>query len=517
MGGCQLKQAAKKFALSCISISRKEGEGESPKDNISTEEIEAHADGNACGIQQEQEGSGSAKNFCPICLEPLIPGCQTIFTAQCSHAFHFLCISSNVRHGNTTCPICRAQWSQLPRQMGPKFPLQVHENDPVLRILDDSIANFRVHRRSSHRSARYDDDDPIDASPPSDQPRLGLTLIPIPPPQPPEFSPRRPSALQVIPPTTIRITTNRPRVQSTINEITPYQSNIIPAAPMFDTAPSTQKLCQYSSKAYLSVRLAVSPAVDLVLVASSNGTQLRLLKQSMALVVCSLRPIDRLAIVCCSTTATRAFPLRCMSAQGKRAALQVIERLFCISDVDHAEGLRKAVKILEDRTHHNPHARVLLLSDGPEEPFSCHDIQFQVPIFHFGLGFGLHSSNTCIKHEFEEFLSGLLGEVIKETRLRIGEKGMMVWLGDLRGGEERRILVDIGECGLISVGYNYVEGVEGEECLRTGEVMVRVGETTDSDFSRREMTIGRRSSVEGWEYHDPCMARRWAKHLHGLL
>lgn len=299
--------------------------------------------------------------------------------------------------------------------------------------------------------------------------------------------------------------------------MTPYQSNIIQAAPMFGTAPSSQKLYQYSSKAYLSVKLAVAPAVDLVLIASSNGTQLRLLKQSMALVVCSLRPVDRLAIVSCSTTATRAFPLRCMSAQGKRAALQVVERLFCLSDVDHSEGLRKAVKVLEDRAHRNPHARVLLLSDGPEEPFPWHDIQFQVPFFHFGLGFGLNSTSTCVKHEFEEFLSGLLGEVVRETRLRIGEKGMMVWLGDLRGGEERRILVDIGECGLISVGYNYVEGVEGEECLRTGEVMVRVGESSDSDFSRREMTIGRRSSVERWECHDPCMARRWAKHLHGML
>ncbi|XP_031493529.1 E3 ubiquitin-protein ligase WAV3-like [Nymphaea colorata] len=519
IGGCNLKQAAKKLALSCISVSSRKEESQDTvlpieAKNSGGQEIENDAEGNLDGLLQDEEASGSIKN-CAICLEPLLSGQQAIFTAQCSHAFHFLCISSNVQHGSTTCPICRAQWSYLPRQLGPKFPLPLHENDPILRILDDSIATFRVHRRSSHRSARYDDDDPVEPDPVSDHPRLNLNLIPIPsqPLPPPDFSPRR-----VMPLSSPRDSANNPRCLQLlpVEELTPHQ----PATPVFGTSPSGLKPCQYTNKAYLSVRLTVAPAMDIVLVASSNGAQLRLLKQSMALVVCSLRPVDRLAIVSCSSTATRAFPLRCMSAQGKRAALQVIDRLFCVGDADQAEGLRKGVKILEDRAHHNQHARIVLLSDGPADAFSVPETQFQVPILHFNFrfGFGYNSIDTCIKHEFEEFLAGLLGEVIRETQLRIGEKGMMVWLGELRGGEERRILVDLGECGLLSVGYSYVEGVEGEDCFRTGEVMVRVGETSDRNFSRRDMSTGGRwSSVERWDYHDPCMARRWAKRLHGLL
>jgi hypothetical protein len=77
---------------------------------------------------------------------------------------------------------------------------------------------------------------------------------------------------------------------------------------------------------FLSVKLTHQQATDLVLVANPNGPHLRLLKQSIALVVFSLRPIDRLAIVTYSSDAARAFPLRRMTSYGKRTALLVIDR-----------------------------------------------------------------------------------------------------------------------------------------------------------------------------------------------
>ncbi|CAD6340686.1 unnamed protein product [Miscanthus lutarioriparius] len=48
------------------------------------------------------------------------PSGQALFTAECSHKFHFSCISSNVQHGNKICPICRAVWKELPFQ-GPQL------------------------------------------------------------------------------------------------------------------------------------------------------------------------------------------------------------------------------------------------------------------------------------------------------------------------------------------------------------------------------------------------------------
>ncbi len=44
-----------------------------------------------------------------------------------------------------------------------------------------------------------------------------------------------------------------------------------------------------------------------------------------------------------------------------------------------------------------------------------------------------------------------------------------------------------------------------------------VGDKSNATASAgRDVSIGgRTSSVESWDYHDPYMARRWAKHLHG--
>jgi hypothetical protein len=102
------------------------------------------------------------------------------------------------------------------------------------------------------------------------------------------------------------------------------------------------------------VKLAHQQATNLVLVASPNGPRLRLLKQSMTLVVFSLGPIDRLAIVTYSLAAARAFSLRRMTSYGKQTALQVIDRLFYMGQANPFERLKNGIKIHEDRVHKNP-------------------------------------------------------------------------------------------------------------------------------------------------------------------
>lgn len=473
------------------------------------------------------------QNLCAICLDPLSynstcgsPG-QAIFTAQCSHAFHFACISSNVRHGSVTCPICRAHWTQLPRNLNPPCASlsSCNQNDPILRILDDSIATFRIHRRSFLRSARYDDDDPIEPDDLSNCPRLHLSLIPVPPGATPTFQP----SLQMGGCTSF-----------------PYPSPLHPltcSSSSFLHSPTRQmpysNICTSSNRAYLSVKLARQRATDLVLVASPNGPHLRLLKQCMALVVFSLRPIDRLAIVTYSSAAARVFPLRRMTSYGKRAALQVIDRLFYMGQADPVEGLKKGIKILQDRAHKNPESSILHLSDSSTQFYhAAMDMEVHIPVHRFHVGFGFGTSNGFIMHEFEEFLAGLLGGCIRDIQLRMrtGEEAgssRIIRIGELRGGEERRILLGLGENEHVSVEYSYIEEVgEVDEHLRTGETVVSLGDaktnatteataaatTTASGTGRRDVDVisgGRTSSVESWDYHDPQMARRWAKHLHG--
>ncbi|GAB4840770.1 hypothetical protein Ancab_021532 [Ancistrocladus abbreviatus] len=453
-------------------------------------------------ITEEAESTSNfpSKNLCAICLEPLIsnnrpasPG-KAVFTSQCSHSFHLACISSNIRHGNVTCPICRAHWTRLPHTLYP--PCSRKQDDPVLRILDDSISTFRVHRRSFLRSARYDDDDPVEPEAHSlCQPRLYFTLTPLP------FSQTYPSSFC-----------------SCVH----YPSPIM-ADPFLYHSPGLELHRQcYKTKraAYLSVRLAQQPAIDLVLVASPNGPHLRLLKQCMQLVVFSLRPIDRLAIVSYSSAAARIFPLRRMTAYGKRAALQVIDRLFYAGYADPVEGIKKGIKILKDRAHNNPRSSILRLSDNPTSTRSYRgngdmNLEMPVPIHQFHV-----ASTVSIMHELEDFLEQLLGGEIREAQLRIGdhEEARVLRLGDLRGNDQRRILLDIEDSSThVCVSYSYVESVHGgDEQVRTGEVLVRVGDRRETD-SAAEVTfsVGRTSCVESWDHHDPCMARRWAKRLHG--
>ncbi|XP_012082215.1 E3 ubiquitin-protein ligase WAV3 isoform X2 [Jatropha curcas] len=461
----------------------------------------------------DNDNSVASKNLCAICLEALTystgnsPG-QAIFTAQCSHAFHFACISSNVRHGSVTCPICRAHWTQLPRNLNPPCSLQ---NDPIFRILDDSIATFRVHRRSFLRSARYNDDDPIEPDDTSNHPRLDFSLVPIPPTifrHP--YTQRTSHGSHYNPPH--HITAFSPSIFYPPSPYTCSSSNRRPAA------------------AYLSVKSTHQRAKDLVLVASPNGAHLRLLKQSMALVVFSLRSIDRLAIVTYSSSAARVFPLRRMTSYGKRTALQVIDRLFFMGQADPSEGLKKGIKILEDRAHKNPDSCILHLSDSPTRSYHATNLQFPIPIHRFHVGFGFGTSNGFVMHEFEEFLVRLLGGMIRDVQLRIGEEGRIIRLGELRCNEERRVLLNMGDRGHVCVGYSYVE--EGaDECTRTGEIVLSLGDKRDEEdasidvaaaaaaaaVAGRDANIigGRTSSVESWDYHDPYMARRWAKHLHG--
>ncbi|KAG2684584.1 hypothetical protein I3843_10G081800 [Carya illinoinensis] len=452
----------------------------------------------------------TSKNMCAICLDPLSysnrgssPG-QAIFTAQCSHAFHFTCISSNVRHGSVTCPICRAHWTQLPRSLIPPCASlsSCNQNDPILQLLDDSIATFRVHRRSFLRSARYDDDDPIEPDHLPTRPRLCLSLVPL-PPSAPFHSP-------------IQMTSRTQySYHPPLHQLTCSSSSLLQSP----TRQTPCIRCTSSNKAFLSVKLAHQQATDLVLVASPNGPHLRLLKQSLAMVVFSLRPIDRLAIVTHSSAAARVFPLRRMTSYGKRAALQVIDRLFYMGQADPFEGLKKGIKVLEDRVHKNPQSCILHLSDSPTQSYHAVDMEMPVPIHRFHVGFGFGTSNGFVMHEFEQFLSRMLGGVIRDVQLRIGEdvgSCRIVRIGELKGSDEKRISLDLGEYGHIRVGYSYVEG-EVDECIRTGETIVSIGDksTPTGTAGRDVITGGRTSSVESWDYHDPYMARRWAKHLHG--
>lgn len=258
------------------------------------------------------------------------------------------------------------------------------------------------------------------------------------------------------------------------------------------------------------MKLTNPQPIDIVLVASPIGPHLRLLKQSMALVAFSLRPVDRLAIVTHSSAAAPVFPLRRMTSCGKRAALQVIDSVVLyMGEAEASEGLRKGVKILEDRAYKNPQCCILHMSDSHSPARSSYQGNTGIVGVHrFQVVYG-----TGMR-EVEEFLGKVLGGVARDIQIRIGEEGKIVTVGELKGGEERRFILEVEELGEhVEVPVRYSCYVDGRTPTRIrGETVVRL-----ADNNKPHEHADRRSSTtssSGSSSHDPFMARRWAKRLH---
>ncbi|CAL9137723.1 unnamed protein product [Musa acuminata var. zebrina] len=101
---------------------------------------------------------------CSICLGTMKAGNgHALFTAECSHTFHFPCIVSNVKYGNYVCPVCRARWKEIPFQAPlssehPRIRTRVdtvnwsQEDDHmmVLRMLHCADSSNRQHHQPPH-------------------------------------------------------------------------------------------------------------------------------------------------------------------------------------------------------------------------------------------------------------------------------------------------------------------------------------------------------------------------------
>ena len=95
--------------------------------------------------------------------------------------------------------------------------------------------------------------------------------------------------------------------------------------------------------------------VDLVAVldvsGSMAGPKLGLMKQAMRLLVRSLGHGDRLSIVAFSSKARRVLPLKRMTLEGRRAAMEAVESLVSQGGSSIADGLCKGLQVLRQRSH----------------------------------------------------------------------------------------------------------------------------------------------------------------------
>lgn len=493
-----------------------------------------------------RSGIRISKSSCAICLETMKPGQgHAIFTAECSHSFHFQCIASNVRHGNLICPVCRAKWKEVPWQAPAKEDNKVvpgtrNENliprrqealrnaedeqrrlDPVLRILDDSIASFRGHRQSfSQEPPVYDDDEPLD-NPRSNEGQA------------------KDQELETAADS-----------EGTSDPTTKMEISLHPEVEAVEAGKACENftiLVHVKAREQISEKNNSRAPIDLVTVldvsGSMSGTKLSLLKRAMAFVISNLSPADRLSIVAFSSTAKRVFPLKRMVPEGQRSARRVIERLICTGGTNISEGLRKGTKVLEDRRVRNPVASIMLLSDGHDtyslssrggerrSSTSVTSIQsgaVQIPVHTFGFGvdhdaatmhsvseqsggtFSFIQSESLVQEAFAQCIGGLLSVVVQDVNLSLsacaatklkclhagsydtsisddGSQGT-VKLRDLYAEECRDILVDLhlssilsssNPTNLVSVNCSYKDPVS-QQILQIQEKFLSISRPEDA-------------------------------------
>nr|CAB3486329.1 unnamed protein product [Digitaria exilis] len=333
-----------------------------------------------------------SKTRCGVCSRGVKSGgSSAVFTAECSHAFHFPCIATHARsssaNGVLSCPVCSEPWRQAPFLASLRLHCSFH---------DDNKNHHRAATRGSGNDGRktppppqtppssaklYDDDEPLLAPKAAAN---GGGFNPIPEADDEDdataddeqqgaefrgFFPRpRTSGLAVtVSPEAALVSTGRRHGK--------YVVAIKVKAPGLRS----------SSSATTTPRRA---PIDLVTVLDVSqgmmGEKLQMLKRGMRLVVASLGPADRLSIVAFSGAAKRLLPLRRMTRQGQRSARQIVDRLVVCAAAatttaqgGHQEGqqqqpcvgdaLRKATKVLEDRRDRNPVATVMLLSDTQQQ------------------------------------------------------------------------------------------------------------------------------------------------------
>lgn len=278
-----------------------------------------------------------------------------IFTAECSHTFHFPCIAAHVKKQHILiCPVCNTNWKELP--VLAIYNDKQHKKDAAA----DENRAYNLARDIKTRPLKiYNDDEPLMS------PTSVARFNPIPESDENEEQEEESIEFQGFNVNPVGPLLSSPRIKTLEVCLLP-EAAIVAANRNYETYVVVLKVRAPPFKA-----VARRAPIDLVTVLDVGGTmagqKLQMMKRSMRLVISSLGSTDRLSIVAFSSGSKRILPLRRMTSSGQRSARRIVDALTVIhQNREEAsvtnDALKKAAKVLEDRREKNPFASVILLS-----------------------------------------------------------------------------------------------------------------------------------------------------------
>ncbi|CAI8608650.1 unnamed protein product [Vicia faba] len=371
---------------------------------------------------------GLSKSLCGICSESVKTGeGKAIFTAECSHIFHFPCIAAYVKNQQiTTCPVCGTNWNDLqPEKTNSKTTTSLklpNYNDDEPLLSSSSVSRFNTIPES-------DENEEEDEQQEGEEDEENIKPI--------EFQGYGVSSTR------------------SFDAFLLPESALIASNNSFKTLIAVLKV---KAKPYNVV--ANRPPVDLVTVMDIgccvSGEDFLMLKHSMQVVISSLGSSDRLSVVSFSSGSKRLFPLRRMTGRGRRSACRIVDALVTNEvNGDEAparkEAVMKAAKILEDRRQKNSVTKIILLTNCYEDRrlSSTRCSHLKIPVHALNYSRALHDSAFServlnllrvvaqdIKFEFHNTTS-------EEIEIAAVKSPCSATLGDIQADEERELVVEL--------------------------------------------------------------------------
>lgn len=383
------------------------------------------------------------------------------FTADCSHQFHFRCVSGSLGiSSRQACPLCSARCRDLPSfrssKSTPPPPASRVPAQPFFRPKEPRV---------------FDDDDP-------------LVRAPRP------LGDRHHSAAGSTSSSSgsIAVSLNTHCEYSSLPRDATHENF---AVLVHARAPGTG-----GADAPPRARAPLDLVTVLDVSGSMVGSKLALLKQAMGFVVDSLGPADRLCVVSFSSGASRLMRLARMSESdgGKALAKRAVESLAAGGGTNIGAALRKAAKVLDDRLHRNAVASVILLSDGQDTytvPRRGQDADYDAlvppsfaytgdgyrsaPVHTFGFGtdhdaaamhtiaeatggtFSFIENEADIQDAFAQCIGGLLSVAVQELRVHVACANTGVRVRSVSSGCYRSRIDEDGRAASIDVGELYAD------------------------------------------------------------